>query len=153
MEIIVKHLLDKKGQFVCTTSPDTSLLDCAKLMKQYNVGSLLIMEGEQLLGVFYERDMSREVICNEIDPKTTPVSDVMHKEFPIVRSLDSITTVMSVLSNARVRHLPVIDDQVLSGLISIGDVVKYELDAKEEDIEQLMSYISSAVILRKTRMS
>ena len=141
MRGIIKQILDNKGREVLMTSESTSLYDCARAMVNAHVGSLLVCEGEHIKGMLYERDLSRLAITGKLDMVSAKARDVMKTTIPVVTSSTSVLEAMSVFTRERVRHLPVIDEGTLQGLVSIGDVTKWVLDSQEQEIQHLVSYI------------
>jgi CBS domain-containing protein len=114
----------------------------AQEMNRRKVGSVLVMEGGQLLGIFTERDVLWRVVAAGLDPKTTPLSQVMTRH-PITVGPDTpIQSVMDVFTEKRFRHLPVVDDGRLLGVISIGDVLRWAADVHRQEAEQLKQYIT-----------
>ena len=144
MDITVKQLLSKKGSTVFSIDHAATVQAGAIALKQHAVGSLLVLDGDQLVGILYERDLARIVVAEGLDVTTTPISRVMTKEFPTIRRDTMVSQAMKIINNERVRHLPVIEDGQVFGLISIGDVNNFMLDAQQEDIEHLVSYISGS---------
>ena len=143
MEGIIKQILESKGHDVTMVDCSMSLFECAKLMNETGIGSLLVLENEQLCGVLHERDISRRGVCQNLDMHSTAVSEVMNSNFPVVTSFTPILSAMALISTHRVRHLPVVDDSTISGLVSIGDLTQWVLELQQEDIEQLLSYINN----------
>lgn len=139
----VRHLLESKGSTIFTIAPDAPVLDAIKQMAEHRVGALLVMRGEHLLGIVSERDYARKVILQGRSSAATAVSDIMHGE-PLTVSLDTdVFDCMRLCTDSRVRHLPVVKDGVVVGVISIGDLVKAVIDAQAEQIEHLQRYITS----------
>jgi CBS domain-containing protein len=137
----VKQLLQVKGSDVWTIIPDASVHDALKLMADKNVGALLVLEAEKLVGIFTERDYARMVVLKEELPMTTPVSEIMTQRVVYVRPEQTIEDCMALMTDKRVRHLPVLVDDRLVGVVSIGDVVKAIISHQEFIIEQLENYI------------
>lgn len=138
---IVNQLLQAKGHEIWSVTPDTTVYDALKLMADKNVGALLVLEAEKLVGIFSERDYARKVILKGRSSKNTPVKDIMSSEVFFVRCDQSIDECMTLMTNKRVRHLPVLESKELVGLISIGDVVKAIISEQEFTIKQLENYI------------
>jgi CBS domain-containing protein len=141
MEGIIRQVLEEKGVEVITTSAQTSIYDCAKLMALNKIGSVVIEDSEQIVGLLHERDISRVAVINQYDLMHTPVKKIMKTKFPFVNLNTKITEALSLINHYRVRHLPVINEGHLVGLISIGDLTKWLLDLQQEDISHLLSYI------------
>ena len=138
----VTQLLRTKGSDILSVAPDTWVFDALQLMADKNVGALLVVEGESLVGVFSERDYARKVILKGKSSKEIPVREIMSTHVLYVRPQQTIEDCMALMTDKRVRHLPVLDDEKLVGVISIGDVVKEIIAEQEFMIEQLQNYIS-----------
>ncbi|MEJ2232213.1 MAG: CBS domain-containing protein [Nitrospirales bacterium] len=138
---IIKDILEAKGHEVYTISPDATVYEALNLMAEKNVGALVILEGETLAGLISERDYARKVILKGKFSKDTPVHEIMSREPVIVTMDDDLEQCMELMTDKRVRHLPVMEEGRLIGIISIGDVVKGIIDHKEFIIQQLEKYI------------
>ena len=149
MDGTVRQILDVKGHEVTMVESHVSLLECAKLMNTDGIGSLLVIEDELLVGILHERDICRVGVCQGLNLAEAPVSDIMNTEFPIVGLSTSILSAMALISKYRIRHLPVVDDKKIMGLISIGDLTKWVLDLQKEDIDQLIGYIGGDLVTGK----
>lgn len=139
---LVQHLLDSKGSEIISIVQDASVFDAIKLMADHGVGSLLVMEGDDLKGIVTERDYARKVIIKWRSSESTPVADIMTTELITATPEQSVNNCMSLMSERRIRHLPVMVDGRVAGLISIGDLVQAIISDQQEEIEQLGSYIS-----------
>ena len=137
----VQQLLDSKRHRLVSVSPDTTVLDALKLMAEKEIGAVLVIEGELLAGIFSERDYARKVVLHGKSSKDTPVREIMTDEVVCVRPEQTIEDCMGLMTDKRIRHLPVFDSKNVVGVISIGDVVKEMLSEKEFVIKQLESYI------------
>ena len=140
----VSHILQIKGHEVWWVSPDTSVYDALKLMADKNVGALVVLEGDKLVGVFSERDYARKVILKGKSSKETPVKEIMSSDVVTIRHEQSVEECMALMTNKRIRHLPVLEGNKLIGVISIGDVVKAIISEQEFTIKQLENYITGA---------
>ncbi|HEY0179986.1 MAG TPA: CBS domain-containing protein [Dokdonella sp.] len=138
----VKHLLAEKGRQIYTVTPDEPVLSAIRTMADRHVGALLVMQDEQLAGIVSERDYARKVILKGRSSTDTPVREIMSSPVLTVGPDDSIETCMRVCTEKRVRHLPVVDDGKVAGVVSIGDLVKALLDEQSAQIEQLQRYIA-----------
>jgi len=139
----VKHLLESKGSTIFTIAPEAPVLDAIKRMAEHRVGALLVMRDGHLLGIVSERDYARKVILQGRSSADTAVSDIMRSE-PLTVSRDTdVFDCMRLCTDSRVRHLPVVKDDAVIGVISIGDLVKAVIDAQAEQIEHLQRYITS----------
>lgn len=141
--MLVESVLAKKGHDVLTTSPDTTVYEALVLMANNNVGCVLVMAKDQIAGIFTERDYARKIIMKGKSSKETPVSEVMTTQVYVVDKGKTLDECMAVMTAKRVRHLPVVEDNTLVGIISIGDTVKSIIDEKEHEIEHLIDYIHS----------
>lgn len=139
---LVQHLLESKGDEVISIVQDASVFDAIKLMADRAVGSLLVMEGDELKGIVTERDYARKVIIKGRSSESTPVADIMTTELVTASPKQSVNDCMTLMSERRIRHLPVVIDGKVAGLISIGDLVQAIISDQKEEIEQLESYIS-----------
>ncbi|WP_426662551.1 CBS domain-containing protein [Rhodanobacter aciditrophus] len=138
----VRHLLEGKGGPIYTIAPDAPVLEAIKLMAEHRIGALLVMRGEQLLGVVSERDYARKVILQGRSSAQTAVADIMRGDPLTVGPQTDVLDCMRLCTDSRVRHLPVIEDGKVIGIISIGDLVKAVIDAQAEQIEHLERYIT-----------
>jgi len=138
----VTQLLRGKGQGILSVSPDTPVFEALGVMADKNVGALLVVEGERLVGVFSERDYARKVILKGKSSKDTPVQEIMSSHVLYVRPEQTIEDCMALMTDKRVRHLPVMEEGRVVGVISIGDVVKAIIAEQEFIIEQLQNYIT-----------
>ena len=139
---LVKHLLDGKGRHIVSVVPDSTVLEAIMLMADKAIGSLIVMDGEKLLGIVTERDYARKVIIKGRSSKTTRVSEIMTTGVFTTSSAESVNKCMSVMTEKRIRHLPVLEDNRVIGMISIGDLVQAIISDQKEEIEQLENYIS-----------
>ena len=138
----VYQLVSAKGTDVFSVAPEETVFAALVLMAEKEVGALLVLDGESLVGVFSERDYARKVILREKSSRDTPVSEVMSAPVISVRPDQSIDECMSLMTEKRTRHLPVLESGKLTGVISIGDVVKALISDRETVIGQLESYIT-----------
>jgi CBS domain-containing protein len=139
---LVKHLLDNKGRQVVSIAADASVFDAIKLMADRTVGSLVVMDGDEMLGIVTERDYARKVILKGRASETTTVAEVMTAEVFTASGSDTVQGCMEQMSEKRIRHLPVVEDKRVIGMISIGDLVQAIIADQQEEIEQLEHYIS-----------
>lgn len=137
----VKQILDQKGHEVVSVEQDASLYEALQVMKDKNVGALVVMDKDRVAGIFSERDYARKVeFCNE-SCELVKVSDVMTNALYFAKPDTSIDEAMAIVTETRCRHLPVINDNEIIGVVSIGDLVKATIDEKEFVIKQLKKYI------------
>jgi len=138
----VTDLLDEKGRTVWSVSPDSSVYDALKLMSQKEIGAVLVLEDDRLVGIFSERDYARKVILKGKSSRSTPVCEIMSRKVAYVRPDQSVEECMAFMTKERIRHLPVLEGEQLAGLISIGDVVKAVISAQGMEIKQLETYVT-----------
>lgn len=138
----VRHLLDTKGSDVYAVEPDAPVREAIKSMAERRIGALLVMRGNELLGIVSERDYARKVILQGRSSATTAVAEIMSGPALTVGLDASVAECMRLCTDSRVRHLPVVDGGKVVGLVSIGDLVKAVIDAQAEEIEQLQRYIA-----------
>ncbi len=136
----VKSILENKGHAVYSVKPEATILDALKLMTEKQIGAVMVMDGDTVKGIFSERDYARRgtLLGN---PVTTPVKDVMTSKVYYVSPEQSAETCMAQMSDKRIRHLPVVKDGKVVGVISIGDVVKVLLKDKDALIKGLENYM------------
>lgn len=139
---LVKHLLDTKGREIISIVSDASVFEAIKLMADRSIGSLLVMDGDVLRGIVTERDYARKVIIKGRASETTPVADIMTTDLVTASPDQTVNHCMTLMSGKRIRHLPVIVDNKVAGIISIGDLVQAIISDQQEEIEQLEQYIS-----------
>jgi len=137
----VRQLLDKKGHEVWSVHPDDSVFDAVKKMADNNIGSLVVLVDDQIVGIITERHYARHVILEGKTSPETSVRDIMATSVVCARTDQTISECMAVMTEKRVRHLPVVDQKRLVGLVSIGDLVKSIIADQEFTIEQLIHYI------------
>lgn len=140
--ITVSQLLDGKGRKVTSIAPDESVLRAMQVMAVQEIGALLVMDRGQLVGVISERDYARKVILMNRSSRDTPVGDIMSSPVHSVLPTDTVHHCMQVMTERRVRHLPVVADGEVQGVLSIGDLVKALLQDQSEQIQQLQRYIA-----------
>ena len=142
MKLVAQILRSKPDPTVHAVAPTASMFDALKLMAEKNIGALLIMEGETIVGMVSERDYARKIVLVGRSSKETPVRDVMTYPVMYVGPQQSTEECMALMTEKRLRHLPVLDGGKLIGLISIGDLVKDIISEQNFVIEQLQCYIS-----------
>jgi CBS domain-containing protein len=138
---IVRQLLDRKGRAIFSVEPDTAVLEAIRAMAAHHVGALLVMQGSKLAGIISERDYARKVILMGRSSSDTPVRDIMSSPVITVSPDDTVQKCMQLMTDQRVRHLPVVDGGAVVGMVSIGDLVKAVIAEQQQQIEQLESYI------------
>jgi CBS domain-containing protein len=133
-------LAHKKASAVWSIGPNAMVIDAIRLMDEKNVGALPVLDSGTLVGIVSERDYTRKVIVKGRSSKDTPVSDIMTKELLTVKPGDSVAECMRIITEKRVRHLPVLEGTKLVGILSIGDVVNWLMSALKETIDNLERY-------------
>ncbi len=139
----VSQLLQGKGGGVLSVAPDASVFDALKLMAEKNVGALLVMSDGRLHGIMSERDYARKVILLGKSSHELEVCDIMSDDVVSVTPAQNVDDCMALMSEHRIRHLPVIDNGRVIGVLSIGDLVKAVIEEQQQTIQQLESYIHS----------
>lgn len=142
MARFVRDLIAKKGDTVFSVAPQDSVFTAIEQMAERSVGALLVMEGEKLRGIVSERDYARQVILKGRSSNDTSVSEIMTERVVCVDPERTIEECMALMTGRRIRHLPVVEDGHVTGVISIGDVVSAAIAERDFQIQQLESYIS-----------
>ena len=138
----VNDLLEAKGHDVWSITPQTTVLEGLSKMSEKRIGALLVVEQERLCGIFSERDYARKVVLQGKSSRNTPVSEIMTADVTSVNPSQTIRECMELMTAGRFRHLPVLDQGRLVGVVSIGDIVKAVISEQAQVIEQLESYIT-----------
>jgi CBS domain-containing protein len=138
----VHQLLQTKGREVWTIGPEASVYDALALMAEKDIGALVVTRGSQVLGLLSERDYARNVVLRGLKSQDTQVSNIMTTKVPCVGPQQTVQDCMSIVTEKRVRHLPVMEGDTLVGLVSIGDLVKAIIEEQEVLIEHLVRYIN-----------
>jgi CBS domain-containing protein len=139
---LVKHLLDAKGRHIIAISPDASVLEAIKIMADKSIGSLVVMQDDKLEGIVTERDYARKVIVKGRSSESTQVAEIMTTNVVTTSSAETVDKCMALMTEMRIRHLPVLEDNRVIAMISIGDLVQAIIADQKEEIEQLEHYIS-----------
>ena len=137
----VNDILQEKGAEVYSIAPDAKVYDALQMMADKNVGALMVIENDSTVGLVSERDYARKIVLKGKLSKDVPVRDIMTTEMVCVHPNEDVERCMELMTNKRVRHLPVFEGDRLMGLVSIGDIVNTIIRHKEEIIEQLENYI------------
>lgn len=140
----VREILDRKGWDVLTVAPSATVLEALKVMARREVGALAVVSGSMVLGVFSERDYARKIILTGKNSSETTVGEIMGSPARTVTPRHTVTDCMTIMTDKRVRHLPVLDEGRLVGIVSIGDLVKSVISEQEGRIEQFERYIRGA---------
>lgn len=137
------QILDNKSNLLIKTTGDATVFEALKIMTEYNVSAILIMENDNLSGIFTERDYARKVILKGKSSKDTRLDEVMTPSPIVVTPNDTVDFCMEIMTERHIRHLPVIDANILIGMISIGDLVKFVIQDQKQTIKDLEKYINS----------
>lgn len=137
----VAEVLKRKGHSVYSIEPEKPVLEAMRLMAQYEIGALVVMQGAQMLGVVSERDYARKVILKGCSSSDTAVRQIMSSPVLTVHPHQSVRECMQIMTDKRVRHLPVVENQRVVGVLSIGDLVRTVVEEQQQTIEQLEQYI------------
>ena len=138
----VRHLLQEKGNQIWSIAPTATVYDALQLMAGKNIGALLVLDRGNVMGIFTERDYARKVVLQGRSSKTTTVSELMTRDVLYVNPDDSIENCMAIMTDKRLRHLLVMENGKLVGIVSIGDVVKAIISDREFTIRELERYIT-----------
>ena len=141
----VRHLLEQQGRKLWTIDPDATVADAVAKMAEKDIGSLVVMDGEELIGIITERHYSRNVILKGKTSPTTLVRDIMQRNVIHVRPEQSVELCMALMTEKRVRHLPVVEGTKVLGIVSIGDLLKFIISKNEFAIDQLEHYIQGEI--------
>ena len=142
MQKTVGHLLDAKGNNVWTIGPDATVYEALELLADRNVGALVVVKDDGVYGIVSERDYARKVILNKLDAHHTKVGDIMTSKVRTITKDESVADCMETITEHHIRHLPVVEDDKLIGIVSVGDVVKAVMAEQAFLIQQLEQYIT-----------
>lgn len=139
----VSQIIERKGGRVVSVTKDAPVLEAIRMMAEYHIGAVLVMQGDELIGIASERDYARKVILQGRSSSDTPVSAIMSSPVICVSPIDSLNDCMSIMTERHIRHLPVIDGNQVVGVVSIGDLVKEMIEEQKQEISYLQQYITS----------
>lgn len=139
----VKHIIQNKSHAIYSVSPGTSVLDALQVMMDKDISALLVMEGAALTGIFTERDYARKIVLRGRSSQDTMIQEVMSSNLFTINLNSGIDDCMQIMTDNHIRHLPIVEDGKVAGMISIGDLVKFVIEDQKLTIEQLQNYISS----------
>ncbi len=142
MKTTLESILKEKGPVVHSTDPGTTVLEAVRAMNDRGIGSLLVMDGGGVVGIFTERDVLRRVVDAGRDPETTKVAEVMSGEMVVIHPEATVEETMAVMTEKRVRHLPVMQGDTLLGMVSIGDLTRWASRLQQHHIRNLVDYIT-----------
>ena len=138
----VRQLLEAKSPEIIAIGPEAPVIDAIRLMAECGIGALLVMQGARLAGILSERDYARKIVLQGRSSKDTPVRDIMTAEVITVRPEDSSDHCMQVVTDKRIRHLPVMQGGDVVGVLSIGDLVRAVIEEQKQELDQLQRYIA-----------
>lgn len=139
----VRHLLEAKAPEVFAIGPDAPVVDAIRLMAEKGIGAVVVIQAGQLVGILSERDYARKIVLQGRSSGETPVRDIMSSQVTTVHLDDSVEHCMQLVTNRRIRHLPVLENDAVLGVVSIGDLVKAVIEDQQVEIDQLQRYIAS----------
>ena len=139
----VRHLLEAKAPEVFAIGPDAPVIDAIRLMAEKGIGAVVVMQSGRLAGILSERDYARKIVLQGRSSHDTPVRDIMTATVVTVRLDDSIDHCMQLVTDKRIRHLPVLERDAVLGVVSIGDLVRAVIEDQQLEIDQLQRYIAS----------
>lgn len=140
--VTVRQLLEGKSRDLWTISPDASVFEALEQLAEKDIGALLVTEGEKLVGIFSERDYARKVALKGRTSKETTIGELMTRDVRYVQPEHTVEQCMVLMTDKRIRHLPVLQDQKLVGIVSIGDVVKAVISDQADTIQFLQQYLT-----------
>ena len=143
MNSLQQIIKEKDIQELLSIEPSQTLTDALTIMAEYKIGALLVMKNKKMVGIVSERDYAREVVLKKKSPKTTLVEDIMTRKIISLSGTDSFEKGLEVMTERRIRHLPVMQDEEILGMVSIGDLVKEMIAHQKHLISQLESFIQS----------
>lgn len=138
----IGEILNLKGNAVWTVPPDTTVYNALVVMADKNIGALCVTDGHRLLGILSERDYTRKIVLKGKSSRTTPVREIISDRVISVTPASTIEECLHLMTDNRIRHLPVLEDGKLTGIVSIGDLVNHIISTQRSTIEQLQTYIS-----------
>jgi len=139
----VSDIISRKGVSAIAVPPDTTVVEALRIMAEKNIGSVLVMHGGEYVGIMTERDYSRKVALKGKNSASTKVAEIMSTDLPSVKPTDTVDHCMQLMTERNIRYLPVFENEMLAGVISMSDVVKQTIMLQEETIHNLESYIHS----------
>jgi CBS domain-containing protein len=139
----VRQMLENKGGRAIAIAPEEPVLEAIQLMADHHIGAVLVMRGNELLGILSERDYARKVILKGRSSAETPAWEIMSSPVVTVGLQDTVHTCMRIMTDRRIRHLPVVEGGLVTGVLSIGDLVKAVIEEQQQEIAQLQQYITA----------
>lgn len=141
MHILLSQILKEKGNKIYSAAPETNVLECAKMLKDLKIGALMVLDQNKVVGIISERDLVHEIMAHEKDAAQIKAKEIMSHELLTVNPNMTVQEAMKLVTEHRCRHLPVMEDSQLVGLISIGDLTKAVMMELEREISDLTDYI------------
>ena len=138
----ISQFLDQSNRPIHSVGPNATIREALEIMAQHNIGALLVIDGQTLVGIFSERDYARKVVLKGLSSNDAKVSEVMTSKVITINTKHSVDQCMQIMTDKHIRHLPIVNDSQVLGLISIGDVVREMIAYQKSMIEQLQSYIA-----------
>ena len=145
----IREILEKKGNQIHSVSPDTTVYDALILMADKNIGAVLVLEGQVLHGIMSERDYARKIVLNGKFSKEVLVKEIMSSEIFCIDVDQTLQITQAIMTQKRIRHLPVMNNGELVGVVSIGDIINASMENKTFLIDQLITYIKGAPVIEK----
>lgn len=139
--VTVKEILERKGSAVVTMVADESVVNAARLMNERGIGGIVVTDGGAMAGIFTERDVLRRVVAERLDPAETRLRDVMTAPVITCRPTDTLEQCVATITERRVRHLPVVGDEGLCGIVTSGDILAHQVREQQDTIQFLNSYV------------
>ena len=139
----VRQLLEAKAPEIFAIGPDAAVIDAIRLMAEKRIGAVLVMQGTTLVGILSERDYARKIVLQGRSSSDTPVRDIMTRDVVTIGLHHNADHCMQLVTDKRIRHLPVVDGDAVLGVVSIGDLVKAVIEDQQVEIDQLQRYIAS----------
>lgn len=139
----VKQVLEGKSKELISVTPDTPVIDMVRTMAEHTIGAVLVMRNDELIGIATERDYARKIVLMNRSSSDTPVSTIMSSPVITVSPDQRVNMCMQLITEKRIRHLPVVSENRVIGVLSIGDLLKVVIEEQQHEIEQLQHYISS----------
>ncbi len=137
----VNDILNVKGHEVVTVSPESTVIEASRLMNQAGIGGVVVVESGKVVGIFTERDVLRRVVSDQRDPTKTPVSDVLTPDVVTVRPDTPLDACSSLITAKRIRHIPVVDEGGMRGIITSGDLLAHQVREQQDTIDYLNHYV------------
>lgn len=138
----ISAILNQKSREIFSVSPDASVYDAISMLDEKNVGAVLVMEDDKLVGMFSERDYTRKVVLRGKRSRETKVAEIMSRDLKVIHPQEGVEASLRLMTDKRIRHLPVLDGEKVVGVISIGDLVKWVISCQSATIAHLENYIS-----------